>query len=104
MNAQLSTFNPGAVLGLRELRERFGMGPRRARGLMRRMRHLREGRDLFTTEAWLAEYVAAAALPGSHWPATDRDREPVDEDVVKRAVELIGVLAGRGQIKVQNIG
>ena len=102
MNAEPTNAEQVRPIGIAEMRGRFGLGPRRARSLLRKMRHLREGRDLFTTEAWLAEYVAANAVQaaGPKWPDPKRDREPVDEDVVKRAVELIGALAGQGHIKV----
>lgn len=87
-------------IGIGELRGRFGLGPRTARALMRRMRHLVAGTRMWTTEAWLAEWCASQAIPGSDWPAVNRDREPVDEDVVRRAVELVGMLADRGVVRV----
>lgn len=91
------------LVGVRELRERFGLGPRRARRLICRMRHVADGSEVWTTEGWLAEWLASQALPGSDWPAVDRDREPVDEDVVQRAVELVGVLAERGSVIVKSV-
>lgn len=94
---------PVVILGVAEMRGRFsGLGPRAARALIKRMPHIAEGRQVWTTEAHLAEYLAARAIPGSQWPATDRQREPVDEDVVRRAVELIGVLCQRGVFEVKS--
>ena len=87
-------------IGIGELQARFRLGPRTARALMRRMRHLVAGTRMWTTEAWLAEWCAAQAIPGSDWPAVNRDREPIDEDVVRRAVELVGMLADRGVVRV----
>lgn len=87
----------------KELGQRFGIGPRRARHLLRRMNHICDGREMWTTEAWLAEWAASQAIPGRDWPQIDRDREPIDEDVVQRAIELIGMLADRGKLKVVNL-
>lgn len=92
--------NASAVIGIEQMRQRFGLGPRQARALMRRMRHVEDGGRIWTREAWLAEWMAANAIPGSDWPALDRDRDPMDEDVVQRAVELVGMLAERGAVKI----
>jgi hypothetical protein len=91
------------IIGVREMRERFALGPRRARALLRRMKHLCEGRDIWTTEQWLAEWCASQAVPGKDWPDFNRDREPIDEDVVQRAVELVGKLAERGAVRIVNL-
>lgn len=93
-----------APLSYRDLAKRFNIGTRRARHLLRRMNHLCDGRDMWTTEAWLAEWAASQAIPGRDWPQLNRDREPIDEDVVQRAIELIGMMADRGIIHVHDTG
>lgn len=97
--------NPVQPIGLRGMRERFGLGPRRARKLLLSMRHLSDGKDLWTTEAWLAEWLAARAVPGlgPAWPDPERTREPVDADVIARALELVGALAERGAVRICSV-
>ncbi len=85
-----------------QLRERFGLpSNRRAIGLLKRMRHLREGRDYFTTEEWLAEYVASQAVPSMDWPTLAAPYDPLEEAVIARVVQLIGELAARGHLAVR---
>src|SRR5215471_12780304 len=87
-------------VGVEELRARFGLRSNRAaRGLMRRMAHLSEGRQMWTTEEWLAEWTARAKCHGAlYQPAQNLD--PLEEAVVERVVRLVGELAARGTVKV----
>lgn len=74
---------------------------RRAKNLMRRMRHIEEnrGRELYTTHEWLAAWLAARALPGMDRPAV-LSYNPLEDAVLQRAVSLISSMAARGELTV----
>lgn len=89
-----------------ELARRFST-PRKLRGTrwaaaqMRRMRHVVMGGEMFTTEEWLAEWLAAESIPQTNWPL--RDYDPVDEMILSRVIQLMGALAAQGKIQVKAI-
>lgn len=72
---------------------------RRAKALMRRMRHIEERREIYTTHEWLAEWLAARALPGMDRPAV-LSYNPLEEAVLDRAVALVGSMVARGELTV----
>lgn len=85
-----------------ELQRRFGLPTRRrAIALLKRLRHVRAGREWFTTEEWLAEWVAAEAVPAMDWPRPEQSVDPLEECVIGRVIQLVGELAARGAVRVQ---
>jgi hypothetical protein len=95
------------VITVEQLAARFGYstnamgrqeGMRWAKGLMRKLRHVEESGQLFTTEEWLAEWLAAEAMPQQNWPQQNLD--PLEEAVCSRVMQLLGSLAAQGKIKV----
>lgn len=92
---------PTNPIGIEALGARFGRGSRFGAALMRQMRHVRMGRELFTTEEWLAEWLAAKSVPQTNWPKANLD--PLEEAVCSRVIQLIGDLARRGVIEVKAV-
>lgn len=90
--------NPTLPITVPELAARFKRGNRWAAAFMRRLRHVGHGAGMFTTEEWLAEYVAAESVPAANWPRSNYD--PLEEEVDSRVIQLIGKLAAAGKIKV----
>lgn len=86
------------LLDVHDLAERFGRGARWAAIRMREMRHTTIGSELFTTEEWLAEWLAAESVPQTNWPKQNLD--PLEEAVCSRVIALVGDLARAGRIKV----
>jgi hypothetical protein len=84
-----------------ELRSRFPdlRSNRAARALMRRMRHVARGRDLWTTEEWLAGWLMAESMPGIH-PPVRRSLDPLQAAVDERAAAVIVELVRRGILRV----
>lgn len=83
------------------LRGRFSLKSNRgAAALMRRMRHVTTGGRLYTTEGWLAEWLAAEAVPAMNWPPKHVVYDPLDECVNSMVLKVIGHLADLGAIKV----
>lgn len=72
---------------------------RRAKNLMRRMRHIEERREIYTTHEWLAAWLATRALPGMDRPAV-LHYNPLEDAVLQRAVALISSMAARGELTV----
>lgn len=90
------------IVTLEDLRARFGLrSPRAAGALMRKMRHVREGSRVWTTEEWLAEWLAQKSVVKIECQKTVYD--PLEDCVVARVVHLVGELAKRGQISVKAI-
>lgn len=89
------------VITVAQLAERFGrpFAMRWAKALMRKVRHVEEGGELFTTEEWLAEWLAAECVPQQNWPKQNLD--PLEEAVSSRVIQLIGELARTGKIEVK---
>ena len=81
-----------------ELATRFKRGNRWASSLMRKLRHFKVGWQMFTTEEWLAEYLAAESVPQRNWPKQNLD--PLEEAVCSRVIEVIGDLTRLGKIQV----
>lgn len=96
--------NPPTIpISVAQLGKRFGKGNRWAAAVMRRMRHVHSGRDLFTTEEWLAEFLAAQSVPQQNWPQRSTVYDPLEEVVSSRVIQLVGELARAGKIRVQGI-
>lgn len=89
---------PTNIIDVPELARRFGKSTRWATKVMRRMRHVPCGRQLFTTEEWLAEWLAARSVPQMNWPQNNYD--PLEEVVGSRLIQLVGELARTGKIRV----
>ena len=85
-------------ISVAELAARFKRGNRWASSLMRQMRHMKTGGQMFTTEEWLAEYLAAESIPQRNWPKQNLD--PLEEAVCSRVIEVIGDLTRLGKIQV----
>lgn len=90
------------MLSVADLARRFGKGTRWAARRMREMTHRRVGTELFTTEEWLAEWLAADAVRPKNWPP-GRLAESSDAFVCERVIEVIGDLARRGLIIVKPV-
>ena len=89
---------PIQPISVLELAARFKRGNRWAAALMRQMRHMKTGGQMFTTEEWLAEYLAAESIPQRNWPKQNLD--PLEEAVCSRVIEVIGDLTRLGKIQV----
>lgn len=92
---------PTTPIDVPALATRFALGNRAAAALMRKMRHVQVGRALFTTEEWLAEWLAAEAVPQQNWPKQNLD--PLEEAVNSRVIQIVGELARRGCIEVKQV-
>lgn len=82
------------------LAKRFGKSTRWAAKLMRRMRHV-PGREMFTTEEWLAEWLAAKSIPAQTWIDRSANLDPLDVFLMNKCVEMVGNLARAGKIEVR---
>jgi len=82
------------------LAKRFGKTTRWAAKLMRRMRHV-PGRDPFTTEEWLAEWLAAKSIPQQSWIDKNAALDPLDSFMMNKVIEMVGNLARAGKIEVR---
>lgn len=91
-----------APISARGLGARFGRSVRWGTERMREMRHVRIGRELFTTEEWLAEFIAARSIPQTNWPPST-NMDPLEETVKSVALQVIGELARVGQIEVKTL-
>jgi len=92
-----------ATITLAELRRRFFPADdnnRRACALMREMRHVERGGDMWTTEGWLAEWMTAEALPAMNWPPKGAVYDPLEECVAARVIAIVRKLAEQGAIQV----
>ena len=86
------------VVTLEDLRRRFGKPTvRSAKKLLRQMRHVQDGMALYTTEAWLAEFLAARAVPAVQ-PKKAPSYNPLEEAVISRAVALVREMVARGEL------
>ena len=94
---------PDAPITLAQFQSRFfpsDKGTRRARWLMRQMRHVKARGEMWTTEQWVAAWLAEKEVRRMPAPKAV-NYDPLEEAVIERAVRLISDLAGRGVIKVQ---
>ena len=99
MSEPVSTMQPVTVA---QMAARFGKSTRWAAAVMRRMRHVPgPTRSMFTTEQWLAEWVAMKAIPSQSWPGKSVTYDPLEEVVNSRVIQLVGALAGAGKIVVR---
>lgn len=90
-----------AIVTVPDLAERFGKSKRWASARIRKMQHLKDGpRDVYTTEAWLAEWLAKKSIPAMQWPAKNTSYDPWESLVVPRVIEIVGRLADEGKIRV----
>ena len=88
-------------VSLDQLRARLDLkSRRRAAALMRQMRHVRQGREMWTTEGWLAVWLAERSVGAAFKRKATYD--PLEEAVVERVVHLVGELAARGAIRVRS--
>lgn len=87
---------PISVAGLAR---RFGKSNRWAAKLMRQMQHV-PGREPFTTEQWLAEWMAEKSIPRQSWINKSTNLDPLDAFAMRKAVELLGTMARKGQIMI----
>jgi len=82
------------------MQARFALPSRRAAmALMRRMRHVQEGRELYVTEEWLAEWLIDRALPGLDQPKA-QSFNPLTAAVDDRAKTLLQRLVRNGELHV----
>jgi hypothetical protein len=86
-------------ISVEALAARFKRGTRWAAARIRQMRHVQTGGDLFTTEEWLAEWLAANSVPQANWPVHNYD--PLEEIVCSRVIQMVGELARDGKIAVK---
>lgn len=93
--------NKPEFISAEQLARRFGKGMRWAMMRLREMRHTTIGGEMFTTEEWLAEYVAAKTLPAANWPKANLD--PLEEAVCSRVIQTLGELARLGRIQVVKV-
>lgn len=85
-----------------EMAARFGKSTRWSAATMRKMRHVPgTARSMFTTEEWLAEWLAAESVPQRNWPK--RNLDPLEEAVCSRVIEVIGDLTRIGKIRVVSV-
>lgn len=98
IGAQVKTITP------EQLAERLDIGLRSAYALIREMRHTTHGRQVWTTEEWLAEWLAAESVPSMNWPKPGQSYDPLEEVLVGRVVQMVGELAARGKIMVLPTG
>ena len=88
------------VITVDDLQRRFGLlTRRRAMALLRRMDHVEDGRDLFTTEGHLAAWLAARVVPGLDRPKAVR-YDPLEEAVIQRTILAVRALVERGEFHV----
>jgi len=88
-------------LSIEQLQMRFNLRSGRAAcALMRRMKHVREGKRMWTTEGWVAEWLATRAIPSTDLPTKAVNFDPLRRLVVDEVVSLIGTLAEEGKIRV----
>jgi hypothetical protein len=81
-----------AILNVDQVRVRLGLSSRNvARRVMREMRHKRRGRDVWTTEEWLAEWLADGTK-AMRDPLARQDMDPLEGAVKRMAREMIGEL------------
>lgn len=92
---------PTQPITVPELAARFKRGHRWAAKVMRRMRHVGNTADnMFTTEEWLAVWLAAKSIPALNWPPPGEMLDPLEEAVQSRVLQLVGALARAGKISV----
>ena len=87
-------------ISVEDLARRFKRSNRFAARLMRRMRHV-PGRHPYTTEEWLAEWLAAKSVPAQNWPPVGERLDPLEQAVCSRVIEMMGNLARAGKIVVR---
>ena len=63
---------------------------RGAKALMRRMRHIEERREIYTTHEWLAAWLVTRAL----------SYNPLEEAVIERTIAVVTAMVARGELTV----
>lgn len=85
------------LIDAQELSRRFrGLSQVGANRLMRRLPHMRVGRHRYTTEPWLAGWMASQV---KHPPMV-HGMEPLDRFVIEGVVRVIEKLVAEGKITV----
>lgn len=92
--------NPVQPLSAYDVATRFKRSVRWAGLRIREMRHVGDGDDLYTTEEWLAEWMAAEAVPAMNWPPPGEPLDPLEEAVCARVIAMVGRLAREGKVQV----
>jgi hypothetical protein len=100
-----------APVSLDEFCERFGLrtasgrlARRRGRRLMGQFRTMRfEGGGLWTTEEWLVEGLAQRALPPLITARQSITLDPLRDEVLGMAVELLRDMAARGFVRLYDL-
>lgn len=81
-----------AIITAEQLRARLGLSSSNvARRVMREMRHKRRGRDCWTTEEWLAEWLANSTK-ALRDPLAKQDMDPLEAVAKRLAREMVGEL------------
>lgn len=89
------------MIGVPELARRFGKSTRWATKVIRRMRHLPCGKELFTTEEWLAEWLAARSIPQNGFMSGYSFMDPLEEFCMNKVIQMMGEMARKGLIEVK---
>lgn len=99
---QTFTAEGAAVVTVEQVRVRFGLRSRKAAfALVRKMRHVSQGREVWTTEEYLAEWLAANTLPQMNWPPNGMDIDPLELTAKTLAMQVIGEWTKRGIVILQ---
>ncbi len=79
-----------------DLARRFGLSQVKAHRWLRELPHVNVGRHRFTTEPWLAGWMAAQVKN----PPPVNSFDPLEGAVIERAIWLIERLVERGRLQV----
>lgn len=80
------------IITAEQLQVRLGLpSPRVARRVLREMQHKRRGRDAWTTEEWLAEWLADSTK-AMRDPLARQDMDPLEAVAKRLAREMVGEL------------
>lgn len=84
-----------------ELARRFGKSRQWAGRFIRRIRHVKDGANVWTTEEWLAEWMAEKSIAPEVSRKMTLNLDPLDAFIMAKTVELVGNLARAGKLRVQ---
>ena len=85
-----------APISASQLAQRFGLTKREAQRWLRELPHVQKGRRRFTTEDWLAQWMAAHL---KHAPKVC-GTSPLDSLVAERAAWCVAELVRQGKLAV----
>jgi hypothetical protein len=91
------------IITVGQLASRLDISSRRAAALMRKMRHVQIKQRLWTTEGWLAEWLAAESIPAQNWPPKGQRYDPLEVAVNERVLDLIRRMADAGAVRVVSV-